>query len=169
MSLTQECDYDTVGEMKTKGYTKLFAEIVTSSIWSENDPTRIVWITILALCDAEGMVRAALPGLARIANVAFEDCCEAIKKLESPDSFSRSEEFEGRRIEKVDGGWHVLNFEKYRDMMNKEARLQYLNRKHKEYRSKALDARREANKGKTVREIANEMSGGTSTLGGAGE
>ncbi len=34
-------------------YTKLFHSIVTSTIWRETDPTRIVWITMLALAEPQ--------------------------------------------------------------------------------------------------------------------
>ncbi len=102
------------------GYTKLFSEIITSSIWSEDDKTRIVWITILALKDKEGFVAAALPGLANAARVSLEECIKAVTKLESPDEYSRSQEEKGRRIKKVDGGWQVVNHFKYRDGLSSD-------------------------------------------------
>jgi len=97
------------------GWTKLFSEIVTSSIWSEDDKTRIVWITILALKDMRGFVPAAIPGLANAARVSVDECKAALAKLESPDEYSRTPDYDGRRIVKVDGGWQVLNHSKYRD------------------------------------------------------
>lgn len=103
------------------GYTKLFTEIVTSSIWSQDDKTRIVWITILALKDKDGVVKAALPGLANAARVSIEDCKKAVEILESPDEYSRSLEHQGRRIEKIEGGWMVLNHFKYRDCLIEDA------------------------------------------------
>ena len=98
------------------GYTKLFNSIVTSSIWAEDDKTRIVWVTILALADQHGEVHAAVPGLARIASVPLEDCQRAIEKLLAPDPYSRTPDCDGRRIEKIDGGWAVINYAKYRRM-----------------------------------------------------
>jgi len=103
------------------GYSKLFSEIVTSSIWSEDDKTRIVWITLLALKDKDGYVPASVPGLANAARVSVEACAEAIAKLEAPDKYSRSKENNGRRIEPVDGGWTVLNHQKYRDYLSKDS------------------------------------------------
>lgn len=107
------------------GYSKLFSEIITSSIWSEDDKTRIVWITMLALKDKDGFVPAALPGLANAARVTVDECATAISKLEAPDKYSRTSENEGRRISKVDGGWIVLNHHKYRDQRNEEERREY--------------------------------------------
>jgi len=97
-------------------YTKLFNSIITSTIWSEDDQTRIVWITMLAIADKNGEVQGSIPGLARIAGVPVEACRSAITKFLSPDVDSRTKDDEGRRIELIDGGWHLLNHSKYRDM-----------------------------------------------------
>jgi hypothetical protein len=97
-------------------YTKLFNSIITSTIWSEDDQTRIIWITMLAIADKNGEVQGSIPGLARIAGVPVEACRSAITKFLSPDVDSRTKDDEGRRIELIDGGWHLLNHSKYRDM-----------------------------------------------------
>lgn len=97
-------------------YTKLFNSIITSTIWSEDDQTRIVWITMLAIADKNGEVQGSIPGLARIAGVPVEACRAAITKFLSPDVDSRTKDDEGRRIETIEGGWLLLNHSKYRDM-----------------------------------------------------
>jgi hypothetical protein len=97
-------------------YTKLFNSIVTSTIWSEDDQTRIVWITMLALADKNGEVQGSVPGLARIAGVTVDACRAAISKFLAPDPDSRTKDDEGRRIEEIDGGWALINHRKYRDM-----------------------------------------------------
>lgn len=102
------------------GYTKLFSSIVTSTIWVESDRTRIVWITMLAMADKNGEVQASIPGLARLAGVPIPDCEEAIAKFMAPDPYSRTPDDEGRRIEKIDGGWALLNHKKYREMASRE-------------------------------------------------
>jgi hypothetical protein len=119
---------------KMAGYSKLFSEIVTSSIWSEDDKTRIVWITMLALKDSRGFVPAALPGLANAARVTVEECEAAVAKLETPDKYSRTAEHEGRRIQHVEGGWMVLNHEKYREKRSDEERREYQRRWQAEHR-----------------------------------
>ena len=98
------------------GYTKLFQSLVTSSLWTESDRTRIVWITILAMADKHGEIQASVPGLARLAGVPVEDCEKAIELFLSPDRHSRTPDHDGRRIEKIDGGWAILNHAKYRLM-----------------------------------------------------
>ena len=118
------------------GYTKLFQTLVTSSIWSEEDKTRIVWITMLSLVNKDGMVEASLPGLAAVSRVSLEDCQKAIDKLLAPDTYSRSTEHEGRRIERVEGGWTILNHAKYRNKMNSDERREYNRKKVAEHRAK---------------------------------
>ena len=96
------------------GFTKLDSGIVDSSIWSEPNATRVVWITMLAKSDQNGYVACSYPGLLRASNVTKEEFEIAIEALESPDKYSRTQDFEGRRIEKIEGGWLILNHEKYR-------------------------------------------------------
>lgn len=116
------------------GFTKLFHSITTSSIWNTDDKTRIVWVTMLALCDPDGIVRASVGGLAHASRVSKEDCQKSLDVLLAPDDDSRSEEFEGRRIEKVDGGFLVLNYLKYRECRDEEDRKEYMREYMRGYR-----------------------------------
>ncbi len=108
-----------------RGFTKLFNTIVTSTIWQEDDKTRIVWITMLAIADAAGVVGASIPGLASVANVDVDDARAAVAKLQDVDPDSRTKDFDGRRIEAIDGGWHILNYAKYRRMLSEDERREY--------------------------------------------
>lgn len=103
-------------------FTKLFSSITESSIWMQDDHTRIVWIAMLAMADRHGRVWASIPGLANRARVSVEAAEKAIQLLASPDSYSRTKDHEGRRIAEIDGGWRLLNHAKYRDMRDDEAR-----------------------------------------------
>jgi len=120
----------------TPGYTKLFSSIVASTIWQEPNHIRIVWITLLALRDHRHIVEASIPGLAGLARVTVDECREAIAKFQEPDPDSRSPEHDGRRIEKVEGGWKILNGEKYRRKMNEDERREYNRIKQREVRAK---------------------------------
>src|SRR3990167_8495528 len=104
------------------GYTKLFSSIIGSTIWREPDHVRIVWITMLALKDRFDVVEASLPGLADFARVSLEQCQAALRVLSEPDEYSRTKTNEGRRIQAMEGGWYVLNGEKYRQKMNEDER-----------------------------------------------
>ena len=122
--------------MSLAGYTKLFSSIVTSTLWLENDHTRLVFVTMLALADKNGEVAASLPGLAHLAHVPVEACRSSIERLLSPDPDSRTQDFEGRRIVAVDGGWRLLNHSKYRAKMNADERREYLAEKQRQHRAK---------------------------------
>lgn len=102
------------------GFTKLDSGIIHSSIWAQPEYVRVVWTTILAVKNKIGIVECAVSGLRRACNLTNdpngEKFNEAIKILESPDPESRSSEYDGRRIKKIEGGWLVLNSKKYRDM-----------------------------------------------------
>lgn len=97
------------------GYIKLFGEdLLRSTVWQEAAHVRLVWITLMCLCDDKGAVSASVPGLAREAGVSIEQCEEAISRFLAPDRYSRTKEHEGRRVEEIDGGWRLLNHAKYR-------------------------------------------------------
>ena len=106
-------------------FTKLFGSITDSTIWLEDSDTRIVWVTMLAMSDRFGYVGASLPGLAARAHVPLEKAEAALAKFMAPDPYSRSKDFEGRRIEEADRGWNILNYERFRDMRDEEARKEY--------------------------------------------
>ena len=103
-------------------YTKLFNSIITSTIWTEDDKTRIVWITMLALADKYGEIQGSVPGIARIAGVSVEDACWAINKFLAPDPYSRTKDDEGRRIEEIDGGWALIDPAKYQYLLEGEVK-----------------------------------------------
>ena len=117
------------------GYTKLFGTIVASTIWREDKETKIVWITMLAMADKDGIVEGSIPGLADMARVTVSECQKALECLMSPDQFSRTKDHDGRRIEEVDGGWHLLNHAKYRAKMSADERREYFRIKKQEERA----------------------------------
>ena len=118
------------------GYTKLFTEIIMSTVWREPNHVRLLWITMLALKDRWHIVNASIPGLADSARITLEECESAIHVLSSPDPYSRTKDFEGRRIVSCEGGWEVLNGEKYRNKMSVDERREYNRIKQKEYRDR---------------------------------
>lgn len=106
-------------------YTKLFSSILRSTIWQASKETRLVWITLLAIKDARQVAESSVPGLAKLAGVSLEECELALKELLGPDPYSRSKESEGRRIREVEGGWYIINGEKYQQRMSVEERREY--------------------------------------------
>ena len=117
-------------------FTKLFASITDSTIWSEDNETRIVWITMLAMCDRHGYVAASVPGLAARARVSIEATEAALAKFMAPDKYSRSQEYEGRRVEAVDRGWNILNHGRFMEMRDEEARREYDRKRKRDQRDR---------------------------------
>jgi len=117
-------------------YVKLWASIVDSSVWKEPDRHRIVWVTMLTMADKNGFVGASVDGLARRANVPEEDVESALKAFLSPDPRSRNREHDGRRIQEVPRGWHILNHGYFRDLQAKEEMRAYERDRKRGQRSK---------------------------------
>ena len=132
--------------MLMTGFTKLWSEILTSSIWNEGDKVRIVWITLLACMGPDYMVRASVGGLAHQARVNNEDCRKALDVLLAPDPDSRSKEFEGRRIEERDGGFFILNGGKYREARNHDERKAYMADYMRKWRAEHSPSRKQSRK-----------------------
>ncbi len=96
-------------------FVKLDCGIIHSSLWAEDSDTKICWITLLLLADATGFVRAAASAIAREAGIPADVARRALDLFLSPDDESRTPDNEGKRVEKVDGGYRVLNYGKYRE------------------------------------------------------
>ena len=109
-------------------FSKLDSGITKSSLWSEPLHVRIVFVSFLAEKDEFGFVSASRTGMIRTCNVTAEQFDDAEMVLLSPDPDSKSKEYEGRRISKVEGGWIVLNHEKYRlpEQQKKEKHREYM-------------------------------------------
>lgn len=109
-------------EDMSESFTKLFSSILRSTIWQEDNETRLVWITMLALSDRKGYVGASVPGLAVAAGVPVDAVEKAIEKFLAPDKYSRSQEHEGRRIAVVPRGWMILNYTRFREERDEDMR-----------------------------------------------
>src|SRR3990167_6716016 len=118
------------------GFTKLFSTIVDSTVWREEMHVKVVWITMLAKANRNGDVLASVPGLADAARVSLDQCVEALARLSAPDTWSRTKEYEGRRIVEVDGGWRLLNYPKYRELRDADERRMQTREAVRRYRAK---------------------------------
>lgn len=103
------------------GFVKLDCGITDSSLWFEPPATRVVFITLLTKCDPSGFARCVRQAWERDSNVGHDDFERAVNCLESPDSNSRDSSNEGRRIQKIEGGWKVLNYQKWRQFLYSES------------------------------------------------
>ncbi len=135
--LTRPSQRDTVTYM---AFVKLDTEMLDSTIWMDR-PAREIFITSLLLASPKefseaqkqievgaleytgweappgwyGYVPASGPGIIHRAQVPEEEGREALKRLGSPEPESRSQAFGGRRMVRIDGGFLILNYMKYRD------------------------------------------------------
>jgi hypothetical protein len=127
-------------------YSKLYSSIVHSSLWTEPDHIRILFITLFAIADREGYVYGSRKGLLRLANVDMDQCDEhdPFEALMAPDPDSsdllRNPENEGRRIEEVPGGFRILNFLYYRGLRNEDDRREQNKEAQRRHRSKQKSA-----------------------------
>ena len=102
-------------------FTKLFSSITDSTMWDEPHHVRIVWITMLAMADRNGCIVSSIPGLAHRARVSIAECEQALEVFFAPDPYSRTRDYEGRRIIDLEGGgWFLLNYEKFREVQDSE-------------------------------------------------
>lgn|GEM_PF-1247522 len=106
-------------------YTKLFSSITESTIVSEPVATRWLWVTMLAMADAQGHVFGSIPGLARRANLTIEEVEAGLATFHAPDAYSRTKDNDGRRIVDIDGGWLLLNHAKYAAIRSEAERREY--------------------------------------------
>lgn len=99
-------------------YARVFLQILDSSI-AEDFTVRHIFEDFLKLSE-DGIVDMTRPALSRRINCPMDVLNDAIEKLESSDPASRDQEFEGRRIGRLDEhrdwGWRILNWEKYEQL-----------------------------------------------------
>ena len=121
------------------GYTKLFSSIVTSTVWDQDPDVCKVWITLMALSDQYGEVQSSVPGLANAARLPREAVEKALAIFLAPDPDSRTTDHQGRRIEKCDGGWVLLNHAKYRERQSQYERRAKAAEKKRRQRRQVVD------------------------------
>jgi hypothetical protein len=107
-------------------YAKVFRQILDSSI-AEDYEVRHVFEDLLKLATVDGVIDMTVQAIARTTNVPLEIVEKGIRELERPDPESRTTDFEGRRIillepNKRSWGWMIVNYQKYRDIQDEEAR-----------------------------------------------
>lgn len=119
------------------GFSKLFSDIIHSTVWREEMHVKVVWVTMLAMADRHGQVMASVPGLADAAKVTLDQCLDALEKFQKPDEYSRTKDYEGRRVVEIDGGWLLLNYEKFRDRKDDEEQRIKTRERVRRHREKA--------------------------------
>lgn len=121
-------------------WTPLWSQVVDSSLWEEKPSVRVLFMTMLALKDADHIVRYDAFKLHKKAHLSAVDTLEALKVLSSPDERRQEfpQEHDGRRIQECEQGWLILNGEKYREMIQKMKVREYKTQWQREKRSKEV-------------------------------
>lgn len=114
------------------GFTKLDSNILQSSIMAAPSNTFKVWVTLLAACGHDGIARVSSVFLSSVCHLPASSVDKALEYLESPDSHSRSTNDDGRRIRRVDGGYFVINYRKYRAFTYSDSPEAVRQRRHRE-------------------------------------
>lgn len=122
------------------GFVKLYTSMLRSTTWHKR-PDRDVFITALLMAEPMelteatpqlepdslsetgfeippgwyGFCETSGPGLLDAADVDPVEGMDALRRLGQPEMESRSQDFQGRRLVRVDGGYVVLNYAKYRE------------------------------------------------------
>lgn len=156
-------------------FVKLDCGMLDSTIWFDR-PARDIFVTALLMAEPReilealpqyevdeiketgwavppgwyGFVAAAGPGIIRRALLDDKDGgVEALRRLGSPDPESRTPDFGGRRMVRVEGGFIILNYQKFRDRDYTAAERQ------QRYRDKQRKAKKP---------VTNNESNGVTTL-----
>lgn len=98
-------------------WTPIFSKLVDSSVWDEPYSVRVLWMTMLALKDRDHVVRCNEYALHKRGSMPMEDVEAGLRVLESPDKRRPDQEYGGRRIQRVEDGWLILNGEVYQGAM----------------------------------------------------
>lgn len=119
-------------------YSKLFNTLPDSTIWAEPNPTRICWITMLAMADQFGRVHSSIPGLANRARITMDETETALATFLAPDKYSRTKDNDGRRVAVLEdgGGWRLLNYAKFRDLQDEERQRERTAERVRRHRAK---------------------------------
>lgn len=123
-------------------FAPVFSKIVDSSLWSEPDYICKVFVTLLAIKNSDHIARITAYALGRKCWPADLDGAEkraldALAVLAAPDTRRiEPQPFEGRRIERVEDGWLILNGQAYEDMARDITRKVYKARWERDKRAK---------------------------------
>ena len=123
-------------------WAPLWSPIVDSSLWEENGDVVKVFMTMLATKDSRHVCELDAYRIAnrchfRTPNGAVDELrvLDILKLLASPDRRRQAkQDHEGRRIKAVEGGWLIINGEKYKRMVQAEMTKQRNRRSQANYR-----------------------------------
>jgi len=123
-----------------QSFFPLSSKVVDSSLWELPDHAVKVFITMMVKQDHDNVVRATAYNIAQWTRKPEAEVLDALKILAAPDTRRvEPQKFEGRRIQRVEDGWLILNGAYYQDLWKVVSRRQYKTRKQREYREARAD------------------------------
>jgi hypothetical protein len=131
------------------GFAKLYGDrLAQSSLLDCDVATRWVFLFLLSQADDKGRFRcASVAGLARAAAVTLDQAEKAVRELEAPDPDSTTKDEEGRRIVRIDGGWRIVAYTKYREYKTARQLAEALKKKRQRDRRKVIRDNKKAGVG----------------------
>lgn len=125
-------------------YCKLFSSLYQGTLRGKAYPI-LVFTNLLAHADKDGFVDKHFKAIAEEVGISIEEVKAAIAELEAPDTESRSQEFEGRRLLRIDEhrnwGWRIVNYLKYRSIRNEEDRREQNRNAQAAYRNRSKQSK----------------------------
>lgn len=123
------------------GFVKLYGDkLLRSTLWMEDPDVRLVFILMLAIADANGVVDCTgIRVLAHTLNLPVDYTEKALAVLTAPDPESRSKEEGGRRVVRDGVGWRMVNYAKYREYRSAKQESNRLRQKRHAEKKRALE------------------------------
>jgi len=150
-------DCNVTSRYKNGMFVKLFSQILDSSI-ADNRKLRHFFTDLLLCADASGNVMMTDTAIARRIGATVDEVEWGLKELSSPDPRSKTPDYEGRRIERLEGhgyGWKILNYEMYRAMRDAEQLREATRIRVQRHRAKKAGL--PCNDGNALRNASNAM------------
>jgi hypothetical protein len=124
-------------------YAKVFSQIFDSSL-RDKWQAWVVFVALLVLADENDEVDMTVEALKARTGLPGTIVPEGLAFLEAPDEHSRSPEYEGRRIVRLDEhrpwGWKIVNRGKYKRIRDQSERRDYFREQKRKERQKEYEA-----------------------------
>ena len=119
-------------------YGKIFSSMFDGSLYG-NWQAIITLQQMIVLCDIDGVVDMTPQAIAARTSIPLEHIQAGIEILEQPDKYSRTPDADGRRIERLDEhrpwGWRIINYKKYRHLVDSETVREQNRERQRRHRS----------------------------------
>lgn len=117
---------------------RVLAAVLKSSVWEEDDATRLVWVTLMLIADREGHVESTIPALAELSRQSIPAVEKAINRfLKTKDE---------HQIEATLFGWRIVNYAAIKSASqaqdDKEYRKKYMRQYMKDVRESVSNTKR---------------------------